>query len=404
MVLELIVDLLPAAFFVVVSLWAATSLFLLVDRMTYDRTWGRVRRAIEAIDADVDPEGAIATIPRRTLERIASDASTSEKISRAIARHLARSRGTEVYVRQSLSMVSGFRKWRRIASVRILYHSDYDGILPLLEKLLADEDEEIVGAAVPLLGHFPNRRAAELLIELLVEERYPASRIATQLDRFPLRIPGELLPLLGAPAPIARFWGVTLLSRYGDEPQMAARLAALARDEDARVRKAVAAALGRLAAASEAPVVAALLEDDNWFVRAHAARAMAEMRETALASRLVPLLADREWWVRLAAKESLEAMGPDVIPVLLSTLDHPDRFARNSGAEVLQNLGFLDQQLSELVRNPGDAAAEALVGKLLIAGETGMMESSLRRHPDAISKLGALLRSMGVSLSRTLDA
>jgi hypothetical protein len=40
--------------------------------------------------------------------------------------------------------------------------------------------------------------------------------------------------------------------------------------------------------------------------------------------------------------QCLEQMGPDIWPILVRLLDDPDRFVRNSAAEVFQNIGVLD--------------------------------------------------------------
>ncbi len=52
MVLETIQSLLPLAFVVLLSLWLILSLFMIFERLVYERTEGRVRRAIETLSED----------------------------------------------------------------------------------------------------------------------------------------------------------------------------------------------------------------------------------------------------------------------------------------------------------------------------------------------------------------
>jgi HEAT repeat protein len=99
-----------------------------------------------------------------------------------------------------------------------------------------------------------------------------------------------------------------------------------------------------------------------------------------LAGLVTPLLADPEWWVRTAAKDALEAMGPEVVEHLIPSLSSPDAFARNSAAEVLQNLGILDALIIETIQTAEEAPERVdLIGKILAAGGPSLARIAVAR-------------------------
>ena len=396
MVLETIQSLLPLAFVVLLSLWLILSLFMIFERLVYERTEGRVRRAIETLSEDHELRGQLEnleSLPRRILERVASDSATPAGVAAILASHLVEQTGFGPYVERA----GGVRKWKQVAALHILFHAGYDRTLELLDEALASGDRDTVGAAVALAGRFPDTRAAQALIETLRQERYPASRVATALDHFPLPISREILPLLASPDAGLRFWGVTLLARYRDKVGLEAVVSDLARDDDERVRKAVAQTLGAFGRAESAAVLLPLLQDESWIVKAHAARALGGLGRAVHAERVAPLLADDQWWVRLAARESLIVLGSDVSPVLVRYLDHEDRFARNGAAEVLQNLGWLDSMLDAAIAGGAHTKEGGLVKKALTAGGASMAASYVMRQDAKLQpRVAELFDSLGL--------
>ena len=69
------------------------------------------------------------------------------------------------------------------------------------------------------------------------------------------------------------------------------------------------------------------------------------------------LLGDPQWWVRTAAKESLQELGEGVAPVVLPALKSDDKFVRDGAAEVLQNIGVVDELIRRLEQSPHDELA-----------------------------------------------
>ena len=275
----------------------------------------------------------VATLPDRVLLALGASVD-DDAMGRQLAEAIVAKLGRESLRSLAATEGSPRQNHRRIAAMQVLTLARVDGITTLLAKVIDDRDQEIVGAALALLGRVPDETAASALIDALKEAKYTPSRVATYLDRFELAIGSDLQPLLHHPDPNVRYWGATLLSRH---PASGADrdLAALAADPSPLVRKAAVASLAVLGGPEVPRVARALIGDSTWYVRAHAVRALAATGDVDVAEEIAPLLADREWWVRLAAKESLQLLGEEVWSVLVPYLDHDDGFARNGAAEVL---------------------------------------------------------------------
>jgi HEAT repeat protein len=373
------------------ALWAGLSVYLAVTgRKARERAAG-VRRAIETLQSiehgALSPEKQVreverlvAGLERPMLLRVAGALPDRSPLSEVFARAVTNRHKLEWFVTQASATRSPRANWRRIAALRLLAHQGYSGIVPLLAQAVSEQDSEIVGASLAILGRTPDVKAAEILIGSLKTQQYSSSRIAMYLDRFPLPIANLLRPLLHHPDATVRYWGVTLLARHKNIPALAAELTALTSDPAPLVRRASVASLAQIDPAAAVAAARPLLSDPVWFVRAHAARAIAESGNPDLAQDVAPLLADREWWVRTAVKEALQRMGPEVWSALVPYLDHADAFARNGAAEVLQNIGILDSLivLEAATARPSAAKIEML-RKIAAAGGTRMTEALLDR-------------------------
>lgn len=381
-------------------LWTALSVWLLLDRHVHDRrsrtvrlAWRRLHPLSEtALPAPRPPRvrEILDRVPRRTIERHAADQATPIWVAQALAEH-ALDRNPARLLRDAMRHRGERGRWRRIAALHIVCRSGHADLIPILRRALCDRDRDVAAAAVSLLGTVRETEAAAMLVVALRDRLYVQSRVAARLDRFPLEIAEVVAPLIRDEDPVARFWGATLLARYGSRPGVAAALAQLRSDPDASVRKAAIESLGRIGGGAAVETARFLLRDHVWFVRAHAARALGDLGQSDVAYEVVPLLADEQWWVRAAAKDALVAMGPAAAPVVATYLDHEDRFARNGAAEVLQNLGVLD----ELAARAGLAAhgeGRLLLQRAAAAGGTVLASSIVARSsPDVAERIRALL-------------
>ncbi len=327
----------------------------------------------------------VARLPASAIERLAADASMPQWLAEPFAVRTVERRGDARYLRAASSHRNERGLWKRISALRILCAVGHPEAPGLLKTALLEGDLDLAGAAVSLLGTQSSREAAELLVHALRERRHPPSRVAARLDRFPLDVVDLLAPLVRDADPSIRYWGATLLARYPARPEVEAALAGLAMDDDPSVRKAAVESLGVVGGTGAAPTALRLLGDPVFFVRAHAARALGDLERHDLAPRVLPLLADAEWWVRTAAKDALQAMGPEVAAAVAGSLDHPDRFARNGAAEVLQNLGVLDEIAARAARGDVTVDDRALLEKAAAAGGIVPATGTVRRILPAVS-------------------
>ena len=366
---------------VVFLAWLGLSLFVVVTRTLYDVRAGFVRTALRLIErrfeADEDRQElgwVLRKLPQRTIERVAADTTTSLRLAQVFAAHAVATNGERLV--EAAASTGELAKWRRISALRILARAGTDDVLPLLETALADPDEDVSATAVVTLGGMRDERAAAVLVQALGQG---GSRIATQLDDFPLPLAHLLLPLLRHWDPTPRYWAVKLLARYADAPELPLELATLAGDPDPGVRAAVAETLGTIGGPAALSVGMQLLDDPVPYVRAHAARTLGAQDRSDLAPRIATLLADEDWWVRTGAKQALAALGPDATDHVLPLLESEDEFARNGAAEVLQDTGAVDRLVRELAANPSDATTRRTLRLVAEAGGTQYGEAMIAR-------------------------
>ena len=385
--------------------WAFLTIWLLAGRALHDRHHRGVRVTRHRLvprGKEQAPEqhaerarALLARLPARSLERLAADAGMPQWLAEPFAVHTVARQGAARFLRAASSHRGERGRWKRIAALRILCAASHPEAPAQLERALLAGDPDVAGAAVSLLGTQSSRPAAELLVRALRERLHPPSRVAARLDRFPIDVPDLITPLGRDADPVIRFWGATLLARYGAWPEVGPALAGLAIDGDPSVRKAAVESLGVVGGPDAAAIALRLLEDPVWYVRAHAARALGDLERHELAPRVLPLLADEQWWVRAAAKDALQAMGPAAADAVAGFLEHPDRFARNGAAEVLQNLGVLDAIAGRAALGEASAAERALLDKAAAAGGIVPATGIVRRILPAASDRMRLLLAGG---------
>ena len=264
-------------------------------------------------------------------------------------------------------------KWKRIAALRTVSRERDPRRRALLRWALEDRDRDVAGAAIRILGEIDDDWATEMLLEALRANRYPRALAAGQLERRSPAIGPRLVQLLSDTDAAVRFWGATLLAGC---PEIARdELIALTTDPEANVRAAATEALGARSGRGVRDAVRARLGDDAWFVRVHACRALGQVGSPDDAPALAGMLGDPWWWVRAAAKDALRSFGLNVAGVLVPQLDSDDGFVRNGGAEVLQDIGFLDG----LARSGKEGV---LRERILVAGGDDMRRTADTRADD----------------------
>ena len=383
------------------ALWAVLSAYV----VAVQRRRRTVRAAIARALSDLQ---AVAALPlterlermrplldassREMIMHAAADADTPPRTFEVLAAYLVERWGVAMLERCAAMHRTARDKWRRMRAIEILVRLDHERALELLAKAADQDDADIATVAFAALGASTHPKAGELLLAALRSQRHPASRIVIHIDRSPLHLARELRALLGDDDANVRRWAATLLGRYLDVEGLEIELVRVSRDRDPQVRKAAIESLGRIGDELAAEAALELLNDAAPFVRATAARAIGRLNRIDLAEDVAALLGDHDWWVRLAAKETLEALGTEVWPVLARLLDHSDRFVRNGAAEVFQNLGVLDSfiLMEAATSDPGGAKLEML-RRIAVAGGLRLTDSLIER---AGTKMGPRVRAL----------
>jgi HEAT repeat protein len=241
----------------------------------------------------------------------------------------------------------------------------------LVERGLRSGEREVRVAAITALTGLAadHEWALDGLVEALASELETPERIATELDRLAPRPGGRLVPLLGHPGEVVRFYAVRLLARYPERARH--HVPPLTRDPSPHVR---AASLETLRAAGSTETLRralGLLCDPQPFVRAQACRTATAIGGIGAASFVAPLLADESWWVREAAREALVAIGDEIAPAVSELLVSHDPVVRRGVALVLQDVGALDALV--------DGAAAGELERIMEAGGRRLRHAASER-------------------------
>ncbi len=338
----------------------------------------------------------LARLSRDMILHTAADGGTPRTAADVLAAYMVDKWGTHILLREAASHRVPREIWRRTASLNVVYNLNLPQTFDLLGRAVQDPATGVASVGLTLLGTSSDPRATALLIDALIQQRHPASRVAVHLEHSPLRPVAAYRELLTSADPVVRFWAATLLAGCPEADGIEHDLAELSDDTDPRVRKAAVQSLSRLGGDVAREVALRLLRDAAPFVRAHAARALGELDSIEAAAPISELLGDSDWWVRNAAKGSLEALGAEVWPVLVRCLEHPDKFVRNGAAEVFQNLGILDSLIvMEAASDDPSGSKIDLLRRIAAAGGARMTDSLVERAGSAAPRVRQLLATMG---------
>ena len=339
--------------------------------------------------------GGVATRDRAVVEGILVD-------------HVQRVRGIEhqrlAQALEQLGFVERYRRglqssrwWKRAASAERLGMAGAVWAARDLAGMLEDPVPEVRIRAASALGAMGGQASVRPLILALDEpSRWSTIRIADILTGMGQPVLEELVGVFPSMTVHGKLAAIDILGRVRSV-EVVDWLRARLWNDHRDVRARACHALGAIGDADSGPALTQMLRDPEWPVRAMAAKSLGRIRFLAAIPALAMSVRDSEWWVRANAAEALRRMGEPGLSTLEALLDDPDNFARHQAVLMLQEAGVLDQRI-EALSGPDSAdrrRAEALVSKLMAAGQVGRLRELEVIHPDP-----AVRRALGVLRER----
>jgi HEAT repeat protein len=199
--------------------------------------------------------------------------------------------------------------------------------------------------AVRALGSIGDKRAVDLLIDILASDHVHAAQEAAKALGH-IGDPRAVEPLIHVfrhdwdDTETITAWqeASTALAAIGQAALPALRTAL--KDESSMVREGVIDALGQLKDAQVVPDLISMLRDDDRLVRATAAEALGQIGEQQAIEPLVALLTDKDSYVRQWTCYALgDLAGVSVFDALVGALSDPDPDVRSAA---VVNLGRID--------------------------------------------------------------
>jgi HEAT repeat protein len=242
------------------------------------------------------------------------------------------------------SLTEDLRSRRPITRARAALLLTRPGLASTVDRiapLLGDPDPDVRLVACSGLARAATPRAADVLIQGLVEQVLPAERIVERLgSRWAVE------PILVALCRETSQIHASLAQALGlaGDPRGTNALVELLGSDSEEIRISAARALGRVGRTACVPKLIATLETDSWPVRAQAATSLGALRATDAIEPLEECLSDRAWWVRTNAAYALREIGEPGIEALERTLRHADPYAADRAREQLALQSVIEEQ------------------------------------------------------------
>jgi HEAT repeat protein len=270
--------------------------------------------------------------------------------------------------RNLVSRLNSFSFLARAKKIDNLGRIRHQPSWPVLAEALEDPSSDVREVAIRSLAALGESASFPCLVkQLRVAAAFPESAapervLKAAFTRFPLRLAGQLVPLLQdshvrlrvltshalremAASAHARLTGASALANEAGQELTELVLTRLPEDESPEVRAAAADLAGWLEEdAKGRGKLLRLINDQEWFVRLHAVRALGRQKcaENAV-THMLPCMTDRNWRVREAAVHAVGS-GPDGPRQLVSAfLETEDRYAREQIVEELRVSGLLGE-------------------------------------------------------------
>lgn len=241
----------------------------------------------------------------------------------------------ERWVRRAIAQRTSRHWWRRLEAARALAIIGTERERAAVLALLDDPHPAVQIAAASALPLVADAATLSLVLDRLFTRPKVVRHYLTTVLRETQGLAGPALALrirTGEEMSELAAW-IELASALDDPGAIEATLSRAGHPE-ARVRRAVAHALGRHPGPEAARTLTLMLTDRAAGVRAAAARSLGQLGAGTAAPVLGPLLSDPVWQVRLLAALALAQIGERGRAILRSAREGSDRFARDMATMV----------------------------------------------------------------------
>lgn len=331
------------------------------------------------------------------LARVAGDA---EPLMRARIQEVFDHLG---FFARRLKLLRSIRPRRAAYSAELLGNLGDERAVPGLARLLASRNYRVADAALYALGKIGTQESLSEITKILDHPtRWTQDRIAAAVEAVGTRATNLLIRNLEEGTPQTRTLSAEILAKVGGEEALPALRAAL-RDPHTDVRARAAAALGRLRDRDSREPLLAALEDARWEVRSQAAKALGELEDPAALPQLANALRDSEWWVRTNAEEAMRRMGDAGERVLAGMLYDDDRFARETAAQALQELGVPERYLQMAEVGEDVETLKPILKRMAEIGAVGPLVTALLNYPSDTARLALMRDLAGVADPRLVE-
>ncbi len=343
----------------------------------------------------------LAAANSRAMEEVlAKVAGESEPVIRARVQEVFDHLG---FFDRRLKLLRSLRPRRAAYSAEMLGNVGDERAVPGLARLLESRNYRVADAALYALGKIGTQESLSEITKILDHPtRWTQDRIAAAVEAVGRQATDLLILNLEEGTPQTRTLSAEILARVGGEEALPALRAAL-RDPNTDVRARAAAALGRLRDRDSLEPLLAALEDARWEVRSQAAKALGEIEDAAALPQLANALRDPEWWVRANAEEAMRRMGEAGEAELAAMLYDEDRFARETAAQALQELGVPERYLQMAEAGEDVDSLRPIMKRMAEIGAVGPLATALLNYPSDAARVALMRDLAGVADPRLME-
>ncbi len=343
----------------------------------------------------------LAAANSRAMEEVlAKVAAEAEPLMRAKVQEVFDHLG---FFDRRLNLLGSLRPRRAAYSAEMLGNIGDERAVPGLSRLLESSNYRVADAALYALGKIGTQESLSEITKILDHPtRWTQDRLAAAVEAVGRPAMDLLIRNLEEGTPQTRSLSAEILAKVGGEEALPALRAAL-RDANTDVRARAAAALGRLRDNGSLEPLLGALEDARWEVRSQAAKALGEIEEPAALSQLAKALRDSEWWVRANAAEAMRRMGEAGERELAAMLYDDDRFARETAAQALQELGVPERYLQMAEAGEDVDSLKPLLKRMAEIGAVGPLVTALLNYPSDMARLALMRDLAGVADPRLVE-